>query len=71
MLNNYRGKTMKRCIVPIDKAQQLCPDPRIFNCCSRALSFCKSKEEFIKTLKSWNKFCEANKCMYLEEENKQ
>jgi hypothetical protein len=61
------GKTFMACTVPVDKAQELCPDPRIFNCCAQALSICHSTQEARETLESWNKFCEDNKCPYLKE----
>jgi hypothetical protein len=68
-LNGEENKTnkIKRCTVPIEKAQELCPDPRIFNCCVRSLSMCNSNEEMREKLESWNKFCEENKCPYLKE----
>jgi hypothetical protein len=68
-LNGEENKTnkMKKCTVPIEKAQELCPDPRIFNCCVRSLSVCNSEEEMREKIESWNKFCEENKCPYLKE----
>ena len=61
---------MKICTVPIDKAQELCPDPRIFNVCSIALSCCKLKEDIRKKLEEYNYFCESNNCPYLKEKVK-
>ena len=61
---------MKICTVPLEKAQELCPDPRIFNTCSRTVGVCHSIEEVKKELESWNKFCEENKCPYLKENEK-
>jgi hypothetical protein len=62
-----KAAQVKICTVPTDKAQELCPDPRIFNVCSTALSCCRSKEEIKKELEAWNKLCEENKCPYLIE----
>ena len=58
---------MKICTVPTEKAQELCPDPRIFNVCAQTIGMYKSPEEIKKQLEEWNKFCEDNKCPYLKE----
>ncbi len=60
-------KNLKHCVVPEGKVQELCPDPRIFNVCSRALVACRTKDEIHKKLEEWNKFCEENKCKWLVE----
>ena len=60
---------MKSCKVPVDRAIELCPDPRIFQSCVVNLADCQSREEIIRVIEESNLWCETIGCPYLKEDS--